>query len=226
LLLQPIDLGWSQIDQVIGDVLAELGLGFGDWLDQIAEFGVELGAFVFESVVFFFKLRKIVIFFVAIREFHGPRLLFVFLKIFFAAGFSGGAVFRFDMVSQVVYIGALVGKHALHGKNLRAEVGDFGLEFPLMGLRFLLCLIGSGGKLRVLGIALDRFQVFVGLGGGGVQKRRVAFFPGVLESLPWPLTVRLVPKRPEQARHEDDHRDHVVKRVRLGYDRVLLGDGL
>ena len=46
----------------------------------------------------------------------------------------------------------------------------------------------------------------------------------MLKGFPGTLREGLVPQRPEQRHHEDQHGDDVVRRVRLAYNRVLLGD--
>src|SRR5512140_877495 len=46
----------------------------------------------------------------------------------------------------------------------------------------------------------------------------------MLKRLPGALSERLVPQSPEQRHHQDQHGDDVVRRVRLAYNRVLLGD--
>ena len=102
---------------------------------------------------------------------------------------------------------------------------------------------GTGGKLLIEQLKAAGMQyLFVGCSAAGVsifdalvdepnfhiieavQEGAVAVFPFLLKGLPRPLSERLVPQRPEQRHHEDQHGDDVVRRVRLAYNRVLLGD--
>src|SRR5947209_14574769 len=64
------------------------------------------------------------------------------------------------------------------------------------------------------------------LGAGGLQKRGVAAFPFVLESLPRALAEIFIPKGPEERGHQDDHAYNVMRREGFGYNRIVFGDGL
>src|SRR5215469_4684162 len=76
-LFQALDLGGSEIDGVIGNVLRSLGAGVGDRLENVAQFGADLGALVLERVIFFLQLLEVVLFAVAVGEFDIPLFVLV-----------------------------------------------------------------------------------------------------------------------------------------------------
>ena len=59
LLFQAVDLLGREVDHVFVDVGGHLGAGRGHRLQHFTEFGVQLGAFVFELVVLLFELGKL-----------------------------------------------------------------------------------------------------------------------------------------------------------------------
>ena len=105
--------------------------------------------------------------------------------------------------------------------------GDIGTS-PLYAMReSVLAAVGPGNSASepvVLGILS---HILFGRGRlrfCGIKERAVTVLPLLLESLPGSLAESLIPQGPEERRDEDDRRDQIVQRVRLAYERVILGD--
>src|SRR5215472_8473249 len=225
-LFQALDLGGSEIDGVIGNVLRSLGAGVGDWLEDVAQFGADLGALVLERVIFFLQLLEVVLLAVAVGECDVPLFVFVVgdfvLQLLLARGIGRGL----NLVGEGVDVGALVSEDALHGEDLGAEVGDFFLQFVLAGTGRFGSFLGGLVELLIVGALQDFVERLLGSGVGLVEEGGVARPPVFLEGFPGALSPELVCERPEKGADEEDERHHVIHGVGLGYDRILLGDRL
>ena len=224
LSLQTFDLSRREINHVLGNVLVYFCLGFSDRFQEIGEFGAQLGAFGLEVVVSFLELVEVVLLFCAIGVFDGSQFILELLEIILLALLAGCAAVRLDLVSYSINVCTTIGKNALHGKNLGAEIAEVFLNFLSTRPRLLIRLLPGLFELLVLGILS---HILFGRGRlrfCGLKERAVTVLPLLLESLPGSLAESLIPQGPEERRDEDDRRDQIVQRVRLAYERVILGD--
>ena len=225
-LLQPVNLGRSQIDHVVGKVFVQLGFGGRHRLQNVAEFQAQFSAFVADLVVRLFEFVEIVFLPGAVRVNDRGLLVLVGLEVFLPAGFRGQAGGRLDLVRKCVDIRATVGEYALHCQQARAGVVEF-----LSGLSGLSRGIVAGffpGRVerRVFRIFLDIFFRGRGLRFRRIQKCRVAVFPLFLKCLPRTLPPSLIPQSPKQRGNQEEGGDEIMRGIGLVYNRILLGDWL
>ena len=68
--------------------VGQLGAGRGHRLEHVTQFRVQLGALVFECVVFLFQLGEVVFLFVAVRELDRPGFFLYSSRSFLLAGLA------------------------------------------------------------------------------------------------------------------------------------------
>ncbi len=104
---------------MIGNKGGHLVAGFGDRLQNVAQFGADFGSLIFERVVSFFQFMEVELLLVAVGKFDGRLLFLVFVDVLLLALFGGRAGFGFKLISERVDVCAAVGEDILDRQNLR-----------------------------------------------------------------------------------------------------------